>query len=266
MLALFLGCAPNAALAYQTALDGSLSVAEALSLCDRTGERAHECTAGVVRSRADTAASDCDQINDDKWRSECFFSVAERLGIAQERWEALQTCGRAGEFYAECLFHVWTYELEASLLPDRHPNRQISRPVATIRFWGNIQTIAGQPAEQLWIEWWLLGMKGRTASHADCEVLGGADQQRCILGMTAHVARSVADFLLNTNPDSRATDRVCRGAMAEARAALPQLCDWGSSFEPALALAKQVACGASSAQMQRPWNPIFLERRAWAGG
>lgn len=266
IVGLMLACAPSAAVAYQTAMDGSRSVSESLSLCEQTGEQMDECAAHLVRTRSDANATDCEQINAEKWRAECFFSVAERHGLAKERWAALQTCGRAGEFYAECLFHVWTYELEATLLPDVHPNRQVHRPLAAIRFWGNIQTIAGQPSEQLWIEWWLLGMKGRTARHADCESLASVDQGRCSIGMTAHVARSMAEFLQNAPADSGATDRVCRGGLAEARAALPLVCDWSASFEPALELAKRVACGRTGTEMQRPWNPIFMERRVWAGG
>lgn len=266
ILALLLGCAPNAAQAYQTALDGSRSVGESVSLCALTGDQAEACTTSVMRSRSDVVASDCEQIAAEKWRSECYFSVAERHGFAKERWAALQTCGRAGAFYAECLFHVWTYELQATLLPDVHPNRQVMRPVATIRFWGSIQTVGGLPAEQLWIDWWYLGMKGRMARLADCEPLGSTDERRCVVGMTAYVARSVADFLQNPQADSRAKDRVCRGGAADVQAVFPNLYEEDSTFGEAVTMARDLACGVSAAEMQRPWNPIFLEWRAWAAG
>ena len=259
-------CATDAASANQAALSGTLPVAEALDLCAGAGAEAESCAAGVVRSRADATEDDCGGIATEKWRSECFFGVAERRAKARDRFAALRTCGQAGSFYAECLYHAWTYELQGTVLHGVPPADQLSAPVETIRFWGSIQSVAGEATEQLWSDWWYLALHGRVADLADCTPLEPDARRRCEVGTRNFVARSVADFLQQPGTDRRVKDRICRGGIEQAQAGLPDFYRPNAELDEVVLTARTLACGASRTEMQRPWNPIFLEWRAWVAG
>lgn len=261
-----MACTPTAAQSYSAALGGALPVAESFRMCTLAGEQAESCSAAVVRGRSDAVVADCEAIPSATWQAECFFSVAERHARAHERWAALRACGAAGSFYAECLYHAWTYELQATVQFGVSPIRQLDRPVEAIRFWSSMQTVAGDPAEQLWSDWWYLALHGRVARLADCEGLDSQARGRCVAGTTAFVGRSVADFLQHPGTDRRLKDRVCRGGMEQARAALPTLYEWDPVLDQVVLASRTLACAGTRTEMQRPWNPIFLEWRAWVAG
>lgn len=262
----FLACSPDSALAYQQALSGTLPVADAIALCELTGDQARECGAAVVRSRPDTVSADCGGISGSTSRSECFFSVAERHAQARERWLALQTCGQAGPFYAECLYHAWTYELQSTVEFGVSPMEQLDRPVETIRFWASIQSVAGNATEQLWSDWWYFALHGRVARLGDCAGLEVGERERCELGVHHFVSRTVADFLQNPQTSRRARDRVCRGDVEQVLAAIPPFYEADPVLDAAALAGRDLACSAGRTEMQRPWNPIFLEWRAWVAG
>ncbi len=216
----------------------------------------------MLRGKADAPIERCAALRSERWRSECAFGIAEARAKAGDRWGALAGCGAAGAYYNECLYHAWTFELQvAAEALDGGAVNGIDKARPIITFWSAVET-AGPDAEALlWADWWFFAhARNKPAVYAACAALSEPDRARCESGTRTYVRRSVVELLIrpSTNPDAK--DRICRGAIDEARAMMGELYVADPVMDAELAAA--VALGCAPGKVERPWNPVFRARGA----
>lgn len=222
---------------------------------------AGECLATIARRpalSASQAAQACRTIEAERWAGECWFTVAERP--EQDRRGALEACGLSGPFYDECLYHRWTRELAAvaSAAPSATAAVEPARDI--VAFWSSLQTIAGDPADQLWGDLWFFAWnEHRPADLAACAALPEGDAARCREHTQAFVLRAILGDLLAPGAATDVLDRTCRAG------AVPERITAGL-FVPHPALQAQVAeaarlsCDAARGVPVRRYNPVFTAR------
>jgi hypothetical protein len=253
--------------AYELALSGSESLVASLDACDATGDRRDACATAVVRTRTEATAEDCATLQAGDWRAECFFTVAERHAKARDRWAALRACGEAGRYYHECLYHAWTYELQGTIHGGGRAVDEVEAGREAVAFWGGIQTIAGDPEALLMADWWYFAhLRNPPARLADCGRLAESAREECEEGTRSFVARSVADFVQSPRTVPQLRDRACRGNLEAMRAVLPNLYAADEALDAVALESRDAACRSTRETLARPWNPIFLDRRAWVAG
>lgn len=94
---------------YVRAVEGEgLTVDDRLTLCRGLGspELAAECVAIVVKDHDGSPSERCALIPEGRWRDECWFHIAERLGPEATPADAVALCQRAGRFFQPCSSHV----------------------------------------------------------------------------------------------------------------------------------------------------------------
>jgi hypothetical protein len=143
-LLLVLACGPSTdPERLSQALDPSVSLSRALRGCERIkGEDAQgDCLSAAVELREGTELEDCQSITSDRWRNECIFVLAERLGRSDVA-AGISLCEET-LYVRECLFHLIRdkakgatglapIEAEAALVPFWSVRRV---PDASIMFW-----------------------------------------------------------------------------------------------------------------------------------
>lgn len=266
--ALLFACAPSEADAWKRALNPELALPEALALCRATGEEADACSTEVLRARPHSTSQDCAAIQSAAWRAECAFAVADRHSKAGERWAALAACGEAGRYYQECLYHAWTYDMQLAVRGGGRAAEELERGREVVAFWTQLQTIGGDPADRMWLDWWYFSLDAnRPADLADCAALAPQDARWCSAGTLQFVEREIAQTLKDNPGNAHRRSRVCRGGIADILASWPDL------YRPAAALDERALAGrdrgcadVEGLDEGRPWNPILLEHRAWSAG
>ncbi len=222
----------------------------------------------MIRERPEASATDCLGIQGAEWRAECFFSIAERLAKAQDRFGTLATCAGAGGYYHECLYHGWTYELQATITGGGRATTQVDKAREAIAFWSQVQTVQGDPLAQVWHDWWYFALnRNRPADLADCATLGDAvDRQYCESGTRMFVTRAITEVIQRPRTPPQLKARMCRGgyeAVAEVR---PNLYVAHPDLDALTLPAIQNACVSARGSGTVPWSPIFIDRRPWAAG
>jgi len=265
------GCAapPDAALLAEAL--GAADPQAALAACGRIGgaTTADECRASVVQAHAALIGPEADQacgsVRDSRWRGECFFTLAERrmAGAAatpEGRLPALQACGEAGPFYDECLYHLWTGELSAvaRAAPTAPAAVEPARPI--VAYWSNLETIAGDPADQLWGDLWFFAWnEHRPADLQACGALAPPDAAACRTHTQAFVLRAILGELLAPGAPPGVLDRTCRsGSVEDDRVAglfVPH-----PDLDAQVAEAARLACDAADGKAVRRYNPVFQPR------
>ncbi|HJN75678.1 MAG TPA: hypothetical protein QGF58_17240 [Myxococcota bacterium] len=254
-----LSCAPvpDAEL-YVTALDPEIPIAEALSACAAMSERSDECATAVVAQR-DGDPAICQSLASE-WGEECHFRVAERLMAQGERWEALVECGLSRRYYDECLYHLWSRELQTAVEPD---SAEISRAVdheaaggEVVDYFSGLRTIRQDPEELLWADFWYFAhTRNRPARLEDCT--DSVDPDRCVRGTQVYVERLVTESLTRATTDPAVRDRACRSGE------LPDAIGEGAWIADGLLEAPAIAGLANACQtpIRRPWSPSFMPMR-----
>lgn len=271
LLSLLLGCAapPDARLLAE-ALSPALPVPAALLRCDSIASpaTADECRAGVVRGRAAEddaqAAAACARTEDPRWSGECWFTLAEARIARAERWPALEACGRAGPFYDECLYHLWSAEMSenARQAPDAVSAALRGQPL--VDFWSGLQTLAGDPAEQVTGDLWFFAWnEHRPADLEACDSLEEPVAGRCRKHTATFVLRALLGELLSPSAPAGILDRTCRSGQVP-DAALSGLFRPHPDLDAQVARAAELACRADRGEPVRRWNPVFQARRPLA--
>lgn len=275
-LLLLLACGgrtPDAEL-FLEALDASAPLELALSACGRMAEGADECVATVVRNHAEADSTPCFDIGEERWRAECHFTVAERHIEAGDRWTALRECGLSGRFYDECLYHMWSREMQATATPKAR-SEAVTRAVdfleegrLIVLFWSGIRSVAQDPEQLLWDDWWYFAhTRNKPADLSACDTLPAVeDQARCTRGTLLFVERTVTESVIRPSFDPRALDRACR-ALGDPEAPddrpiverIPGNIALGL-YAPDPRLDEAALRGLTNAcvpDVARPWNPVF---------
>lgn len=263
MILLACAPAPTPAEAYRLALAAETPVEEALELCHTAADEEEECIATVVRRHPDELAGECVTLRTARWRGECHFSVAEARAKEGDRWGALTECGAAGDFYNECLYHAWNYDLQQSSVNVGRAVSGIEGGRAVIAFWSGIETIGEDAEEQLWRDWWFFAhSRNKPANLGWCASLPDAeDQRRCVEGTRGFVERTVVETLIRSGTPPQQRDRICRGSTHDALAVLGELYVPDRSLDAVLEAGIRTACDAAGGRVERPWNPVFRARR-----
>jgi hypothetical protein len=262
-----IGCAgpPDAALLAQALAPGVVATV-ALQTCDAISQGAvgDECRASVVRAHPelDDAAADaaCGGISDPRWEGECWFGLAERRSARDHRHAALEACGRAGPFYDECLYHLWTAELSAvaDAAPDAVGAVEPAREI--VEFWSGLQTIGGDPTVQLWGDLWFFAWnEHRPADLAVCEKLELLDASRCKTHTKNFIVRAILGELMAPGAPTGLLDRTCRAQQIPA-----SIRDGLFVAHPDLDAqeveAARLSCDAAAGRPVRRYNPVFQAR------
>lgn len=266
---ILLACTPSQADAWSAALAPGIAIPEAMSRCDATGDRAEACRAEVIRAHPEAEVHDCGAIHSAKWRAECSFAVAEKHARKHERWAALAACGQAGSYYAECLYHAWTYEMQGAVHGGGRANDEIETGRRIVAWWGQLQTIAGSADAQIWNDWWYFALKRNPpAALADCAQLAPADAEVCERATLAFAERAVATAFTDSPIAPRQKSRACRGGVEDLEATFPNLYVPDERMRERALAGRERGCTPKGAGIEtgRPWNPIFLEHRQWPGG
>lgn len=106
-LLLLLACSPSTdPERLSQALDPSVSLSKALRGCEQIqGEDAQgDCLSAAVELREGTELEDCQSIASKRWRNECIFVLAERMGTTDVP-AAISLCEET-VYVRECLFHL----------------------------------------------------------------------------------------------------------------------------------------------------------------
>jgi hypothetical protein len=248
-------------------MSGELPVAASLALCNEAGEQAAECAAAVVRERPEASGADCESIPAGGWRAECFFSIAERQARAGDRWGSLRTCAGAGGYHHECLYHGWTFELQSTIRGGGRAIEQLDAARDAIAFWSQLQTVAGDPAERIWHDWWYFALnRNRPADLADCARLVGDERRYCEGGTRQFLQRAITEVIQRPRTPPQLKARMCRGGYAVVAEVRPNLFVAHPELDALTLPAIQAACTQDRGEGNVPWGPIFLDRRPWAAG
>ncbi len=262
---------------YIRALDENTSDQQALDACQSISHQkeAGECLASVVRQRESLAGDACRLIQDPSWRQECHFLVAERLAASGRRWDALVSCGRAGRFLDECLYHVWTRELQELVKLDW--NRQtdedtddrnaewarlpglVRQASQVVDYFGQVETTGPNQEERVWGDfWYFYWLHHRPPDLRACTWLVPRNRVRCQRDTALFVQRLVTDRLVAVSRDGDLLDRSCRAGQLP-----PSLLENLATDEPLLVEAAETAreriC-TKGTDFIRPWNPMFQPR------
>jgi len=238
---------------YARALDPATPVDEALAACADLRESSDECTTAVVADReVDPAVC---QTLAAEWREECHFRVAER----SERWDALVECGLSGRYYDECLYHLWSRELQDAVEPIQ--GAEVTRAVdheagavEIVDYYAGLRNVRQDVRELLWDDFWYFAhARNRPARLSDCD--DALDPARCLRGTTTFARRLVAEALIRASTDEDVRDRACRsGVIPEGITAGAWLAD--EVLDAAAQSGLESACLNPPV---RPWNPIFVQ-------
>ena len=269
LLAALHGCNASQADAWEAAVASTAPLADALADCEATADRADACRTEVLRHRPNASVDDCHRIQSPKWRAECTFAAAERLARSHDRWGALAACGLAGRYYGECLYHVWTYDMQGSVRGAGRANDEIETGRSLVAYWGQLQTIAGDPTTQMWTDWWYFALnRNQPADLADCARLPPVDAARCERGTLSFVERAIASSLKESATDPRRKSRICRGGIEQLEQAFPDLYRVDERLRERALAGRERGCSPTGPgpESGRPWNPIFLAHRAWSAG
>ena len=247
----------------RAALDPDNSVQTALALCRRSEDDADACVAELARLRDDLPATACTRILEPRWSAECHFAIAERAAKDGDRWEALALCGQAGDYYHECLYHSWTFEIQSGAQGLGSAVAGLERGRAIVAFWSQLQTIGPDAPTQLWNDWWYFAhARNRPAVLAACGSLPDKrDQARCEVGTRLYVRRSIVEALIRPSLPPEHRDRMCRGGHAEAKMILGDLYSADPVLDEEADAAIAAACLPEGSRAARPWNPVFRAKR-----
>ncbi|MDP6932328.1 MAG: hypothetical protein QGG40_05400, partial [Myxococcota bacterium] len=259
-------CGGSDAERFTSALSGDLPLDRAMDQCEVIDQQdlADECRVTVSRRRPDDAT--CGRIETERWRGECWFQLAESLVASGERWTALEACGRAGTFYGECLYHLWSTELAQAAEGAGRAVLALPAGREVVEFWSGIETLGNSAEEQLWGDWWFFALNAnRPADLADCAGLPTeSDRSGCEKGTRDFVLRSLLGTLMDPSTPADLVDRTCRSGK------VPD--GWTEGLfvsEPSLdaqvELAAELACEVAEGRAVRRWNPVFTTRRLRVG-
>ena len=267
-LILLLACAPTAAEAWAASADPSLPLAAAFALCEATGNDADACSADVLRARPEADVADCTAIRASRWRAECAFAVADRHARAGQRALGLAACGVAGPFYSECVYHGWTYDMQLGVRGGGRANDELEAGRARVAFWSQLQTVGGDPAQRMWLDWWAFTLdENRPADLADCDRLSPSDRVWCRLGTLQFVERTIAQSIKDHPGQATSRGRVCRGGLSDIREGWPDLYRPDPLLDAKAVAGRDRGCEpVVGVDVGRPWNPILLEHRTWSAG
>ncbi len=255
---LLLACGPDVPDAQRLAdALGAPDAGAALAACDgiRDPTVGSECVASVVQARTDAPDAACADATDPRWAGECWFTVAERRITAHDRGAALAACGRSGPFYDECLFHLWSAELDAHASASASLEGALTAAQDTLAFWAQVETVEGDVRPLLEAE---LGFRWATrhrpVPETTCVTAPDAVRAACEAALTQFPVRAVVEDLVRAGAAPGRLDRVCRAR------ALPEGAFEGlmvADFDRAAAAAEAVEIAGSG---RRPWNPVFRGR------
>lgn len=252
---------PDAVL-YERASNPTTPFDEAVRSCQAMQSGADSCVSEVVAGRSDADPAVCQELPAE-WRAECHFRVAERLGLAGDRWEALVECGLSGRYYDECLYHLWSRELQAASAPSGDTPQQAvdhldaARPI--VAYWAGTRNTQQEARELIWDDFWYFAhARNRPADFTACEGLQDMDRTRCERGTERFAQRLVAETLIRPSTDPSVRSRACRSGV------IP---DWvidGAWVEhDRMTQAATNGLGdACQDPPHRPWNPVFVSTEA----
>lgn len=246
--------------AYRQALTPETPMDEALDLCHKAGALAEECVSTVVRNNPDAPAEAlvaCAALKEERWQGECYFVVAEGFSRSGDRWSALTACGHADMYYHECLYHIWSFELQKYADDLGQAANGVAAVTPSIEFWSQIETIGRDPEAMLWEHWWFFAhTRNKPARRATCATLSEADRARCEEGTRGYVYRTVLEALWRIKDEGQ-KDRLCRRGVAELQVFLPDAWEPDPVLDEAAAAALTDGCNGKT---DRPWNPVFRPR------
>lgn len=104
---LLVSCTPQTdAERLAQALDPQVPLSKAVRGCEQiSGQDAQgDCLSAAIALREGTRLEDCQSISSERWRNECVFVLAERMG-AEDVDGAIALCAES-RFVRECLFHL----------------------------------------------------------------------------------------------------------------------------------------------------------------
>ncbi len=244
---------------YLAALDPARSLDEAARLCAGFEEDrdADACLLARLDNSTQPAFAHCDALRAPHSRAECWFLGAERVA-AEDRWTALEACGRAGPFMDECLYHCWTRELQALALAQRDLATALEAASDPTDYWSQLETAGPGQRERVWDDFWYLWWSHHPpASLQACEGLAPAHAERCERGTRTAVERSV-DQAFRDSAQASLLDRSCRSGQLPSH--LPDAMPWEPELQGAAQVALDRLC-AHGLDAPRPWNPVFQPRR-----
>jgi hypothetical protein len=251
----WIACAPDAA-QRRDAL-ASTDLATALDAC---GED-ESCRAAAVREHPAATGEACATLAEPRWRAECHFAVAEHRARAGDRQAALIACGQAGDYYNECLYHAWTFELQATVEGLGRAVEGVERARPVVAYWSDVGTIGSDAEGQIWRDWWYFAhARNKPATLAACgELTDAADRERCDDGTRMFVLRAVAEEINRAETPAAVRDRACRGETAAVLSLMGKLYTPDPTLDEQAEAGRALACGQPG---HRPWNPIFRDRRS----
>ena len=271
---LLLSCHENAtpkpgessAAAFARAVSADTPADVALRACTETVSTHDECVAAVVRLHPTLPATTCRDLADPRWRGECAFAQAEHHARSGERWHALTACAVAGTFQDECLYHAWSFEMQARAEGLRHAVNGFLTADSPLResvaYWSAIETLG--PAAHATISrdaWYFAHARNKPAHAAACDRLeDGTTRAACRAGTLDYVRRYVVEHLQRAAPELR--DRVCRSGVAEAHTVLDPVYAADPALDAAFHEGLTLACSGTPGQRQA-WSPTFLPRRGF---
>lgn len=247
---------------FERAMDPTTPFGEAVASCRAMTAGAESCISEVVATRDDADPAVCQELPGE-WRAECHFRVAERLGVSGDRYEALVECGLSGRYYDECLYHLWSRELQALSAPTGDEVSQAvdhldaARPV--VAYWAGTRNTQQQARELIWDDFWYFAhSRNRPADLTACQALDDLDRTRCERGTERFAQRLVAESLIRPSTEVSARSRACRSGV------VPGWITDGAwvAHERMEQAARNGLDDACQDPPHRPWNPVFVSPEA----
>ena len=161
------------------ALDPSVSLSRAIRGCEKIrGQDAQgDCLSAAVALREGTTLKDCQGIESERWRNECVFVLAERLGV-DDIPGAVLICEES-VYVRECLFHLIRDEAEEVAAKDLSPKEgeAFLQPFVGVRRVPDASTM-------FWKEWvrYRVRTMDLAVSKSVCE--GLMDEKGCLEGLS----------------------------------------------------------------------------------
>ena len=211
-----LACTPSDGQLYAQSAEAT-DLARASTLCGRIQDDdvRTECQGQLGREHAsDPAIEDhCASIQDDRWRDECFFLLAEEVWDAGETRDASRLCTRAGAYLGPCFMHLWAQHaagLKRELAPDE----------AVVQYEGALAWAGEHLTEDLERRGW--GLYFRTeVGRVDMASCKGDKARLCRAGLREAITRAI------NRQASRGGPLPCDASDSQARAeALRALIDY----------------------------------------